>query len=229
MPPDIAHLERLDEPLSASASQLGLHLSDIERQKLLGYIALIERWNRVYNLTALRDPLEMLTHHLLDSMAIVKPLAQGLGGRASPSLLDVGSGAGLPGVILALLRPDWQVTCVDAVAKKATFIRQAAAELELPNLGAVHGRVEARQTLGNQRFDLITSRAFASLSEFIRLTRPLLAPGGVWAAMKANLSDAERMQVPTEVSVFHVEQLQVPRLDAARCLVWLRPADLARQ
>jgi 16S rRNA (guanine527-N7)-methyltransferase len=140
---------------------------------------------------------------------------------SSPRVLDVGSGAGLPGVVLAICEPTWQVTCVDAVAKKATFIRQVAAELALPNLSATHQRVEAMTGPG---FDLITSRAFATLADFINLTRDRLAPAGRWAAMKAKLTDEEQAAVPSGVSVFHVEPLAVPGLDAARCLVWMRPA-----
>ena len=227
---DIGPLDHLDEQLASIAPQLGLELTSTDRGKLLDYLALIQRWNRVYNLTALRDPGEMFTHHLLDCLAIVRPLERGLArGMSAPQVLDVGSGAGLPGVILALLKPEWRITCVDAVAKKATFIRQTAAEVGLPNLVATHGRVEAPQTFGTQRFDLITSRAFASLADFTRLTRDLLAPGGVWAAMKANLSDAELAELPEHVAVFHVEHLQVPKLDAARRLVWLRPTDPPRQ
>jgi 16S rRNA (guanine527-N7)-methyltransferase len=223
-------LDRLDEQLAALAPELGLDLDPGQRRGLLDYLALIERWNRVYNLTALRDPTEMFTHHLLDCLAVVQPLERGLPEQARvPQILDVGSGAGLPGVILALLKPHWRVTCVDAVAKKATFIRQAAAELGLKNLAATHGRVEAPQTFGGQRFDLITSRAFASLTDFTHLTRYLLAPQGVWAAMKAHLSEAELAELPPGVAMFHVEQLQVPKLDATRRLVWLRPIESRRQ
>jgi 16S rRNA (guanine527-N7)-methyltransferase len=188
-------------------------------------MALIQRWTKVYNLTAVRDTDEMFTHHLLDCLAVVSPLRQGSGqaGQGALRLLDVGSGAGLPGVILAILNPAWQVTCVDAVAKKAAFIRQAAAELALPNLHGVHGRVEAPGTFRTPAFDLITSRAFASILDFTTLTRRLLAPSGQWAAMKANLSAAERADVPPDVEMFHVEQLEVPELNEKRCLVWLRP------
>jgi len=158
---------------------------------------------------------------------VVAPLRRGLAAAVNPSVLDVGSGAGLPGAILAILEPGWQVSCVDAVVKKATFIRQVAAELGLPNLHGVHGRVEAKGTFGSQRFDLITSRAFASLKDFTSLTRPLLAANGRWAAMKANLSEAERAELPSDVSMFHVEQLDVPELGATRCLVWMKPETTA--
>jgi len=220
-----------DTRLAELAPTLGLDLPPELRQRLLAYQGLIQRWTQVYNLTAVRDPAEMFTHHLLDCLAVVASMGQGAEASARPGqplrVMDVGSGAGLPGVILALLRPDWQVTCVDAVAKKATFIRQVAAELGLPNLHAAHGRVEAKATLGTQSFDLITSRAFASLRDFTDLTRSRLAPGGQWCAMKAHLSDEERAEIPADLDMFHVEQITVPDLGATRCLVWLRPKAVA--
>lgn len=225
MPLEHGEPSRLDGRLDALAPRLGLALSTPERGRLLAYMAMIQRWTQVYNLTAVRDTEEMFTHHLLDCLAVVAPLRRGGGeaGQGTLRILDVGSGAGLPGVILAMLNPSWQVTCVDAVAKKAAFIRQAAAELALPNLHGVHGRVEAAGTFRNPEFDLITSRAFASIRDFTTLTRQLLAPHGQWAAMKANLSADERAAVPADVEMFHVEQLQVPDLHENRCLVWLRP------
>jgi 16S rRNA (guanine527-N7)-methyltransferase len=217
----------MDGQLEALAPQLGLNLTASERERLLAYMALIQRWTKVYNLTAVRNTGEMFTHHLLDCLAVVIPLRNGTGplGEGALRVLDVGSGAGLPGVILALLNPSWQVTCVDAVAKKAAFIRQAAAELVLPNLHGVHGRVEAAGTFKKPEFDLITSRAFASVKDFTSLTRHLLAPHGQWAAMKANLSPEERSAIPADVDMFHVEQLDVPELNETRCLVWLKPAQ----
>lgn len=212
--------------LMAGAAALGLSLPDVTAGRLLAYLRLIAQWNRVYNLTAVRDPEAMLTQHLLDCLAIVPALRRGLAARAGQGavpaqrVLDVGSGAGLPGVVLAICQPDWHVTCVDAVAKKASFIRQVAAELGLPNLQASHQRVEA---MSEPPFDLITSRAFATLADFVTLTRERLAPGGCWVAMKARLSDDERAAVPKDVAVFHVEPLTVPGLDAARCLVWMQP------
>jgi len=136
--------------------------------------------------------------------------------------LDVGSGGGLPGVVLALVEPGWQVSCVDTVAKKANFIRQVAAELRLPNLQGLHARVEALPEAAGQ-FNVITSRAFASLIDFTTLSRAALAAQGVWMAMKGKLPGDEMAALPGGVKVFHVEQLQVPELDAQRCLVWLRP------
>jgi 16S rRNA (guanine527-N7)-methyltransferase len=225
MPLEYGDPSRMDGQLEALAPRLGLSLAPAERQKLLAYLAMIQRWTKVYNLTSVRNTGEMFTHHLLDCLAIVEPLRVGTGATAVDSLrlLDVGSGAGLPGVILAMLNPAWQVTCVDAVAKKAAFIRQAAAELSLGNLHGVHGRVEGVDTFKNPEFDLITSRAFASIQDFTTLTRGLLAAQGQWAAMKANLSAEERAGIASNVEMFHVEQLEVPELNEKRCLVWLRP------
>jgi 16S rRNA (guanine527-N7)-methyltransferase len=231
MPLEYGDPFRMDGQLEALAPRLGLTLTTTERQRLLAYLALIQRWTQVYNLTAVRNTGEMFTHHLLDCLAVVLPLRDGTGvaGQGALRLLDVGSGAGLPGVILAMLNPAWQVTCVDAVAKKAAFIRQAAAELGLPNLHGVHGRVEAPTTFKSLEFDLVTSRAFASIKDFTSLTRSLLAPQGQWAAMKANLSAEERADVPADVEMFHVEQLDVPELNEKRCLVWLRPHQHAAE
>jgi 16S rRNA (guanine527-N7)-methyltransferase len=220
-----------DDPLrpalEAGVRALGLVLDDARLARLLRYLRLIAQWNRVYNLTAVREPEAMLTQHLLDCLAILPSLRREWAARrrepadAAPRVLDVGSGAGLPGVVLAVCEPTWVVTCVDAVAKKASFIRQVAAELGLPNLQATHQRVEA---MPGATFDLITSRAFATLADFVALTRGRLAPGGAWVAMKAHLGDDERRAVPPDVTVFHVEPLVVPGLGAARCLVWMRPA-----
>ena len=214
----------LHAELTQGLSALGLPLSPETEQRLLDYLDLIARWNKVYNLTAVREPQDMLRQHLLDCLAAVPLLdaaeaARG-DGRASWRILDVGSGAGLPGVVLAIVRPQWQVTCVDTVAKKATFIRQVGVELGLPNLQAVHQRVEAMDT---PPFALITSRAFASLADFIALTRERLAPQGQWAAMKAHLTEDERAAVPPDVRITGVSPLVVPGLEAQRCLVWMRP------
>ena len=231
MLPESGDASRLDTRLESLAPRLGVTLTPAERAQLLAYMAMIQRWTKVYNLTAVRDTDEMFTHHLLDCLAVVQPLRQGAGaaGQGAARVLDVGSGAGLPGVILALLNPAWQVTCVDAVAKKAAFIRQAAVELALPNLHGVHGRVEATDTFRQPEFDVITSRAFASIRDFTTLTRHLLAVDGQWAAMKANLSAEERADVPADVEMFHVEQLEVPELNEKRCLVWLKPQQPADQ
>ena len=211
--------------LAAAADALGLELPATTLDHLMAYLQLLQRWNRVYNLTALRDPDEMLSHHLVDCLAVLGPLRRvvaGLPHSGALRVLDVGSGGGLPGVVLALMEPSWQVSCVDTVAKKANFIRQVAAELRLPNLRSFHARVEALPNAAG-RFDVITSRAFASLIDFTSLSRAALAEQGVWLAMKGKLPGEEMAALPGGVQVFHVEQLQVPGLDAQRCLVWLRP------
>jgi 16S rRNA (guanine527-N7)-methyltransferase len=205
-------------PLRQGAGALGLTLNDTQIAQLLGYHALIQRWNKVYNLTAIREPGEMLTHHLLDSLAIIAPLLRQTAG-ASISMLDVGAGAGLPGVVVAICCPDIHVTCVDAVAKKMAFVQQVATELKLPNLKALHARVE---TL-TDKYDVITSRAFATLLDFVTGSHAALKPAtGVWLAMKAKDTATEIAALPSNVDVFHVEQLSVPGLDAERCIVWMR-------
>lgn len=203
--------------LEAAASQLGLELTSAQLDQLLAYLALLQKWNKVYNLTAVRDPAQMLSHHLVDSLSAIPPL---LRHGAPARLMDVGAGGGLPGVVIAICCPGTDVTCVDAVAKKATFIQQVAAELKLPNLHGVHSRVEQLQA---EPFGVITSRAFASLVDFTGLTRQHLAPGAVWLAMKGQHPADEIAALPADVDVFHVEQLAVPGLDAQRCIVWMRP------
>jgi 16S rRNA (guanine527-N7)-methyltransferase len=217
--------------LQQAAVALDLALSDAQIDVRLAYVDLLQRWNRVYNLTALRDPGEMLSHHLVDCLAVLPPLrrwwAEQSGDVSLPArVLDVGSGGGLPGVVLAALHPGWQVDCVDTVVKKASFIRQVAAELRLPGLHGLHARVETLPTPPGG-YPLITARAFASLVDFTRLTRSLLAPAGAWMAMKGKLPSDELAALPADIEVFHVEQLQVPGLDAQRCLVWMRPRQLA--
>ena len=202
-------------------AQLNLRLNDDKIVQLQAYLALIQKWNKVYNLTAVRDPLDMVTHHLLDTLAAIAPLNRHLaqaGLGSSASLLDVGSGAGLPGVVMAICCPNLAVTCVDTVAKKATFIKQVALELKLPNLTGLHARVESIVT----PFDVICSRAFASLSDFTQWSKGALAPTGVWMAMKGKHPADELAALPASVVVFHVEQLQVPGLDAERCVVWMQ-------
>ena len=228
MSPDTAEQDRRSR-LAAAADAMGVALDAPTLDQLMAYLQLLQRWNRVYNLTALRDPDEMLSHHLVDCLAVLGPLRRQLAGfphGAPVRILDVGSGGGLPGVVLAVVEPRWQVCCVDTVAKKANFIRQVAAELRLPNLQALHARVEALPTTAG-RFDVVTSRAFASLVDFTTLSRAALAEQGVWMAMKGRLPEDDMAALAGRVQVFHVEQLQVPGLDAQRCLVWLRPQTQA--
>jgi 16S rRNA (guanine527-N7)-methyltransferase len=199
----------------------GVEASHRQQQQLAAYMALLQRWNGTYNLTALRAPEEMLSHHLADCLVVVQPLmdhlqARGLG---QAKVLDVGSGGGLPGVVLSILCPGVVVTCVDTVGKKAAFIRQVSAELGLlQQLRAEHARVE--QLKG--QFEVITSRAFASLNDFTDWTAHLLAPGAHWMAMKGRAPDDELALLPATVEVLRVDPLQVPALGAERCLVWLR-------
>jgi 16S rRNA (guanine527-N7)-methyltransferase len=206
----------LEAELRAGAQALGLALSDGQVRQLLDYQALIAKWNKVYNLTAVRDERQMLSHHLLDSLAVVEPLRRQQGGAGR--LLDVGSGAGLPGVVLAICCPEWQVDCLDAVAKKAAFVQQAGVTLGLTNLRGLHGRVETiRDT-----YEVVSSRAFASLADFVAGSRQALGEQGIWLAMKGKHPADEIAALPAGVTVFHVEQLLVPGLEADRCIVWMR-------
>lgn len=214
-PPEV---EVLSSALAEGLATLRLDVSEAQQSHLLDYLALIAKWNRVYNLTAVRDPAEMLVLHLLDSLAVVPALLRQVGDKPV-SVLDVGSGAGLPGVVLAIALPHVSVTCVDTVGKKASFIQQVAAELKLKNLAARHARVEA---LRLPPVDVVTSRAFASLLDFVTLTRHMVAKDGVWMAMKGKHPNDEQAALPGDVQVFHVEQLTVPGLDADRSLVWMR-------
>ena len=208
---------KLEPGLCEGAAALGLRLSDVQLAQLLDYLELIQKWNQVYNLTAVRSPAEMLTHHLLDSLAVVRPLLRHTGERPA-SLLDVGSGAGLPGVVIAICCPDVNVDCVDTVAKKAAFVQQVAASLKLANLRGLHGRVENL----SRTYDIVACRAFAALADFVAWSARALAEQGVWLAMKGKRPDEEIAALPSGVDVFHVEQLQVPGLDAERCIVWMR-------
>lgn len=210
--------------LEAAANALGLELDAPARARLLAYLALLQRWSRAYNLTALREPDAMLAGHLIDCLAVLPALRRHAGTRPL-RVLDAGSGGGLPGVVIAVVEPRWTVVCVDAVGKKAGFIRQAGLELGLPNLRSVHARVQALAgTI--EPFDLITSRAFASLADFVTWTGDLRAADGVWVAMKARPTEAELAALPAAVEMFHVEPLTPPGLEAQRCLVWMRPRDV---
>ena len=210
--------------LERALPALGLSLSEAQVGALMDYLALIQKWTKVYNLTAVRDPAEMLTHHLLDSLAVINPLRKQLVAlvptQARRRLLDVGSGAGLPGIVIAICCPEIVVDCVDTVGKKAAFIQQVAATLKLPNLRGLHARVENL----TDKYDVISSRAFASLVDFTSWSVQALAEQGVWIGMKGKHPADEMAALPSSVQVFHVEQLAVPGLDAERCIVWMRPS-----
>ena len=217
--------------LSLGIESLSLNVAEPQQRQLLSYMALIQKWNKVYNLTALRQVQEILTHHLLDSLSAVSPLLGHIAktkgdANAGIELLDVGSGGGLPGVVIAICCPNIRVTCVDTVSKKAAFVQQVAASLRLSNLRGVHARVESL----TGPYDVVCSRAFASLPDFVSWSAAALSDGGVWMAMKGKLPEAEMAGLPSFAEVFHVEQLQVPGLEADRCMVWMKkPTTLSTQ
>lgn len=212
----------LTDRILEAGAKLGLDLSAQQAQLLADYLALIQKWTKVYNLTAVRDPEEMLTHHLFDSLSVIASLQRQLaemGKGEAAKLLDVGSGAGLPGVVIAICCPLVKVDCVDTVGKKAAFIQQVAVSLGLKNLRGVHARVESL----TDGYDVVSSRAFASLVDFTTWSRSAVGEGGVWLGMKGKHPSDELAALPSAVAVFHVEQLSVPGLDAERCIVWMRP------
>ena len=212
-----ADREALYQLLTDGVGELGLELSDVQLGKLLDYVALLAKWNAVYNLTAIRDPRQMLIQHILDSLSIVPHLVQ----RNPRTVLDVGSGGGLPGIVLAIVRPDWGVTVNDIVHKKTAFQAQAKAELGLTNLSVVTGRVETLRP-GDEvsaKFDVIVSRAFAELADFVTLARHLVAEQGVILAMKGVRPDDEIERLPAGAHVEQIIRLDVPFLDAERHLV----------
>ncbi|HSV45462.1 MAG TPA: 16S rRNA (guanine(527)-N(7))-methyltransferase RsmG [Ramlibacter sp.] len=209
----------LADRLCQGLAELGLDLPTAQVDQLMAYLGLIQKWNKVYNLTAVRDASEMLSHHLLDSLAVIPSLRRHTGG-IPVRLLDVGSGAGLPGVVISMCCPEITVDCVDTVAKKAAFVQQAAAALGLRNLKGIHARVE--QLAGP--YQVISCRAFASLADFAVWSGAALAEQGAWLAMKGKHPTEEIAALPVSVQVFHVEQLSVPGLEADRCIVWMRKA-----
>lgn len=208
--------------LERGLGELKLPLPESSRQRLLQYVALLAKWNRTYNLTAVRSQEEMVSRHLLDSLAILPHLPVP---QEEPALADAGSGAGLPGIPLALARPDWRVTLVEASAKKAAFLRQAAIELGMENVAVQETRVE--QWRPGQGFAVVVSRAFAGLAQFIAACRHLLAPHGVLAAMKGRDPRAELEGLPPGCGCEPPIRLSVPLLDAHRHLVLCRPEHCA--
>ena len=200
------------EVLTHGAAQLGMEVGEDAQKKMLEYLTLLQKWNQVYSLTAVRQPERMVSNHLLDSLAVLPHLWPG-------RWLDVGSGAGLPGLVLALMRPDWAVTLLDSNSKKTGFMQQAAIELGLDNVTVCCARAESWHPV--QKYDGIISRAFASLADFTHLTRHLLHPAGKWAAMKG-APEAELECLPLGINVEQLIPLHVPGVDAARCLVILK-------
>jgi len=200
--------------LEEGIAAMHLDVSPAQREKLMDYLALMFKWNSVYNLTSLRDPMQMVTHHLLDSLAAVPAFAQ------AHNVLDVGSGCGLPGIVLAIVRPDMKVSMIDTVHKKTAFLTQVKAELGLSNVTVYTARVEQLQV--SDKFDVITSRAFADLSDFVNWSSHLLADGGRYIALKGVAPKDEQERLPAEWQVTGVEPLQVPRLGAERHLVHIQ-------
>ena len=207
------------------AEQMGVVLAPAASAALVAHAQLLRRWNRVHNLTAIASDQEYLTHHLLDCLAIIHPLDAALRAQGPRvNFLDAGSGGGLPGIVLAIARPQWQATLVDAVQKKCAFLQQAAVELGLRNTRVLHARLE---TLAEPHQDLIVSRAFASLRDFVACTRNCLHPQGIWAAMKGRVPAGEIAELPRDVQLLDTITLRVPLLAEERHLVILgrRPAN----
>lgn len=205
----------LDQQLGAGLDALSIKLTNEQQQLLLDFMALLLKWNKVYNLTSIRQAEDMLTHHVMDCLAAVAAVMHEA--PDAKTLLDVGSGGGLPSVVFAIVCPHLQVTAVDAVAKKAAFIETVAHTLKLPNLKGVHSRVE----LLEEKFDLVVSRAFASLKDFTAWSDKALCSGGTWAAMKGKIPEEEMAELPANIKIQHIQTLEVPGLDAQRCLIWL--------
>jgi 16S rRNA (guanine527-N7)-methyltransferase len=204
--------------LDLGLSELPLALPETARSQLIAYIALLAKWNRTYNLTAIDDPLRMVSHHLLDSLVVIPHLPV----PAHASLADAGSGAGLPGIPLAIARPQWRVALAEASEKKTAFLRQVALELGLSNVEVHQGRVEKWRPA--ERFSIVISRAFAELARFIEACRHLVAAGGTLAAMKGALPAAELARIPAGCDCSRVINLRTPQVDAARHLVLCRVA-----
>lgn len=209
------HFDRpaLSAVLAEGIAAMQLDVSPAQQEKLMDYLALMFKWNAVYNLTSLRDPMQMVTHHLLDSLAAVPAFAR------ARNVLDVGSGGGLPGIVLAIVRPDTKVSMIDTVHKKTAFLTQVKAELELTNVTVYTARVEQLQV--SDKFDVITSRAFADLSDFVNWSCHLLADGGRYIALKGVAPKDEQERLPADWRVTGLEPLQVPRLGAERHLVFI--------
>ena len=209
--------QNLQTLLADGIQEMGLHVSAGQQQQLMDYLSLMFKWNSVYNLTSLRDPVQMVTHHLLDSLAAVPAFKDAL------NVLDVGAGGGLPGIVLGIMRPDMKVSMIDTVHKKTAFLNQVKAELGLANVSVYTMQVQQLQAdeKTGGKFDVITSRAFADLSDFVNWSAHLLADGGSYIALKGTAPKDEQERVPQEWKVAKVEPLQVPRLGAERHLVYI--------
>jgi 16S rRNA (guanine527-N7)-methyltransferase len=202
----------LEHSLKQGIEELGLKLDSATQQKLMSYLGMLQKWNKVYNLTSIRDPEQMISHHLLDSLAVLPSLWPG-------SWLDVGCGAGLPGLVLAIVKPEWKFTLLDSNSKKTSFVQQVVIELGLKNVEVLCARVE--EVHRNEKFNGIISRAFAETLDFVTLTKHLLAENGGWAAMKG-APEQELQRLPGDIVVERIIPLKVTGLNAARCLVLLK-------
>ncbi|KLT73031.1 16S rRNA methyltransferase [Neisseria arctica] len=202
------------QKLQQGLQEMGLNLTTAQQLLLLEYVALLKKWNKTYNLTALRDENTMISHHILDSLTLLRYVEK------AETLMDVGSGGGMPGIPTAICRPDLQITLLDSNTKKTTFLQQAVIELGLNNVTVASGRVEA---MHDKKVDVVTSRAFAELADFISLTKHLLNEKGYWAAMKGVYPYEELAHVPESVEVVKVEKLNVPLLKADRHMVVMQP------
>lgn len=200
------------EVLSEGAISLGIKLTEDEKRKLIQYLDLIKKWGRVYNLTAIQDPLKIVTYHLLDCLAVSPYVKQG-------KWLDVGSGAGLPGIVLAIVKPESKFVLLDTSEKKASFMQQVVIELELKNVLVLSERIETLSR--DEKFDGIISRAFSEIAKFTQLTKGLLTTGGEWVAMKGN-PEEEIRKLPEDIFISEVIPLKIPKLDAARCVVIMK-------
>lgn len=205
--------EALAKVLREGVDEMRLEVTPEQQSKLMGYLQLMYKWNAVYNLTSLRDPMQMVTHHLLDSLAAVPAF------KDATSVLDVGAGGGLPGIVLAITRPDMKVAMIDTVHKKTAFLTQVKAELALSNVTVHTMKVQDLQV--SEKFDVITSRAFADLSDFVNWSGHLLQDGGKFIALKGVAPSEERERLPQEWKVSGLQPLQVPRLGAERHLVFI--------
>jgi len=217
----MAAVSETGQDVADAARAMGVTLAEGQAETLVAYMEHLQRWNRVYNLTALRDPRQILVQHVLDSLSVVAPMRAALTRPGPATIVDVGSGGGLPGVVIAATNPDWRVFCVDAVEKKTAFVRQMRGALGLSGLHAVHGRIES---LAPFQADIVVSRAFASLADFASLAGGHVAAGGCLLAMKGRTPEEEIRAGGLEDpwTVERIEPLTVPGLDARRCLVWMR-------
>lgn len=206
-------MDNLKEQLKQGLAAMQLDLSTAQQLMLLEYVALLKKWNNTYNLTALRDEQKMISHHLLDSLTLLPYIKQ------AKSLMDVGSGGGIPGIPIAICRPDLAITLLDSNTKKTTFLQQAIIELGLQNVTVASGRVE---TIYDIKVDVVTSRAFAELNDFIALTKHLLKENGYWAAMKGVYPYEELENIPQNIEVYQIDKLNVPTLNAERHMVLMR-------